>query len=437
MRAELVAVGSELLLGDAVDTNSAWISARLAEVGVDVHRHVTVGDNIARMVDVIGEAVARADAVVVTGGLGPTQDDLTRVAVARVAGVDLERRDDLVAYLREYFHRGGRQMPERNLVQADLPAGAVALTPVGTAAGFMLDVDGAAVCCLPGVPAEMRGMVSTELVPRLVERWGLAATVSRLVRTGGMSESAVADACADLVERLDAAGNPTIAFLASRGETRVRVTAKAFTPDEARDLAAPVVDEVVAILGAGVVGVDDEGVEHAVARQLRSLGWTLAVGESVTGGGVGARLVRVAGASDWFRGGLVAYATAAKQSVAGVEAEVLESHGAASEATAAALAAGARDRLGADVGLGVVGVAGPGPQDGRPVGTVCLGVAAPGGFSRTRSADLPARDRAELQELVASVALDWLRRRLAALADPTADGEEAGSLLGPGPERGG
>jgi nicotinamide-nucleotide amidase len=415
MRAELVAIGSELLLGDHVDTNSAWISARLAEIGVDVHRHTTVGDNLDRVVDALAEAAARADAVIVTGGLGPTQDDLTRVAVARLAGVALERRPELVEWVTAYFARGGREMPASNLVQADLPVGARVLPPVGTAAGFALDVAGAGgpttIWCVPGVPREMMGMVADEVVPALRERAGASTVISRWVRTAGMSESAVAELAGDLVDRLEAAGNPTIAFLASKGETRVRVSAKAATRDDALALAAPVVDELVAVLGAGVAGVDDEGAEHAVARLLGARGWTVGVAESVTGGAVGARLVRVPGASTWFLGGLVTYATAAKSRIAGVDADALG--GPVSADVAIALAGEARERLGADVGLAVVGVAGPDPQGGREVGTVIVASVLPDGDARTAERLLPAHGRAEVQEWAAAMAVDHLRRRLA------------------------
>lgn len=411
MRAELIAVGSELLLGEHVDTNSAWISARLAEVGIDVFRHVTIGDNVARMAAVIVESAGRADAVIVTGGLGPTQDDLTRVAVAQLAGVGLKRDEDLVAHLRATFSRSGRTMPENNLVQADLPEGARVLAPVGTAAGFAVEVGGATVYCVPGVPQEMEVMVARDVLPELVARGGLAATVSRLVRTAGMAESAVAETLTGVVERLDG-GPVTIAFLASRGETRVRVTGKSTSRGAALALVDPVVEEVAGLLGSGVAGLDEEGPEYAVARALLARGWTLAVAESVTGGHLGARLTGVPGASGWFRGGLLVYTEDAKVELAGVDRELLERVGPVSEEAAAALAQGARARLGAQVGVGVVGVAGPGTQGGRDVGTVCLGFAGPDGV-RTRELRLPARSRAQLQEWAASAALDHLRRRLA------------------------
>jgi len=412
VRAELIAVGSELLLGEHVDTNSAWISARLAEVGVDVFRHVTVGDNVARMVATFGEAAERADAVIVTGGLGPTQDDLTRVAVAQLAGVGLKRDPELVEHLCTTFARSGRVMPDNNLVQADLPEGARVLAPVGTAAGFAVDVRDATIYCVPGVPQEAEVMVARDILPALVARGGLAATVSRLVRTAGMAESAVAQTLAPVVERLE--GQPvTVAFLASRGETRVRVTGKSTSREAALALVDPVVEEVAGLLGSGVAGLDEEGPEYAVARALVRRGWTLAVAESVTGGHLGARIVGVPGASDWFRGGLLVYTEEAKVMLAGMDRELLDRVGPVSEETAAALAQGVRVRLGAQVGVGVVGVAGPTRQGGRDVGTVCLGLAGPDGGVRTRELRLPARSRAQLQEWAASAALDYLRRRLA------------------------
>lgn len=415
MRAEIVAIGSELLLGDNVDTNSTWISARLAEIGVDVHRHTTVGDNIDRMVDVITEASKRADTVIVTGGLGPTSDDLTRVAVARAAGVQLERRHELAEYLYGYWAKTGREMPESNLVQADLPEGAEVLAPVGTAPGFVLSVASATVWCVPGVPREMEVMVARDVLPRLRDLAGTATTVSRVVRTAGMAESAVGEAVQPVVARLEVAGNPTVAFLATKGETRVRLTAKAETREAALAMLDPLVSEVVGILGANVAGIDDEGLEWAVARQLLGGGLTLAVAESVTGGGVCARLVTVPGASQWLRGGLVTYQTESKVTITGLDANRLAEDGPVSESTAAALATGARSRLSADVGLAVVGVAGPATQGGRPVGFTCVAVALPDGSTSTAVRRLPARSRTEVQEFAASMALDFLRRRLAVL----------------------
>ena len=421
MRAEIVAVGDELLLGEAVDTNSAWLSERLAEIGVEVIRHTTVGDDVETLSAALAEAAERAEAVLVTGGLGPTQDDRTRDAVAAVAGVELERRDELVAYVSEYFARRGRPMPERNLVQADLPAGARVLAPAGTAAGFALELSApspAVVYCMPGVPSEMRQMAEREVIPDIARRGGLAVTVSRLVRTAGVSESAVADAAAEIDDRLNLARTsgrpaPRIAFLASAGETRVRVTAIAGDRAEALALVDPVIEELVERLGPGVAGVDDEGVEHAVARLLDARGWTVAIAESMTAGGIAARLAKVPGASAWLRGGLVAYQTDVKTVLADVPSALLAREGPVSEGVAAALAAGARERLDSDVGVGIVGVAGPTAQGQADVGTVYLAVVLPDGQPRTRALQLPARGREELQAFAASAALDYLRRKLA------------------------
>lgn len=413
MRAELVAVGSELLLGEVLDTNSAWLAARMAEIGVDVHRHTTVGDNVGRVAAAVTEAAGRADAVIVMGGLGPTADDLTREAVARATGRPLRRRPELVAGLEAMFGRLGRPMPASNLAQADLPQGARALAPVGTAPGFAVELGRATVYCVPGVPREMEVMVGREVLPELAARSGAGVTLSRWVRTTGVPEAEVAEAVAGVVARLDAVGNPTIAFLAGGGEVRVRVTGKAADATAARALVDPVVDEVAAALGPAVSGLDDEGVEHAVARLLGRRGWTLAVAESVTGGGVGARLVRVPGASEWFRGGLIVYATPVKVSLAGADATLVARHGAVSEEVAGALADAARHRLGAHVGLAVVGVAGPATQDGQEVGTTWTTVALPDASAQSSRAQLPGGSRTQLQQYAASVALDRLRRALA------------------------
>ncbi len=430
MRAEIVAVGTELLLGENVDTNSAWLSARLAEIGVDVHRHTTVGDNHRRMVDVVGAAAARADVVVVSGGLGPTRDDLTRFAVAELAGVGLDRRDDLLAHLRERFAASGRDMPDNNLVQADLPAGARVVWPVGTAAGFVVDVPTAPavsesgraeVWCLPGVPWELCRMAERDLLPALRKAAGTMTTVSRVVHTAGMGESHVAAAVDDVIAELDVArgepepgGNdearrvPTIALLASGGETRVRVTAQAPTRDEAWERAQPVVDAVVDRLGRGVAGLDDEGPEHQLARLLTESGRTLAVAESVTGGRVAERLVAIPGASQWFRGGVLTYNSQLKAELADVDPALLDARGPIDDDVAAAMAQGAARRCHADVGLAVVGVAGPEPQGGAEVGTAVAAVWD--GARHVRRRVLPTTERIEVQRMAASMAIDLARR---------------------------
>jgi nicotinamide-nucleotide amidase len=412
LRAEIVAVGTELLLGDNVDTNSAWIARRLAEIGIDVHRHTSVGDNIDRMHAVLAEAAARADVVLVTGGLGPTQDDLTRQAVARLAGVELVRDSGMANEIAALFAERGREMPANNLQQADLPDGARWLTRVGTAPGFWIEVGSVVVACMPGVPREMQVMLADDVIPELVRRGSLATTVSRAVRTSGLGESHIAAVLADLVAELDVLGTPTIAFLASRGETRVKVAAKAASREEALAVVDPVIDRIVALLGTGVVGVDDEGVEFDIARRLVSAGLTVGVAESITGGGVGARLVTVPGASTWFHGGLITYATSAKTSLAGLPAGLVQGEGPVSQAVAEALAVEAAARLDADIGLSVVGVAGPAEQGGQPVGLVWVGTVGPDGQPRAREIRLPGRERTEIQEFAVAAALSVLHRQL-------------------------
>lgn len=413
MRAEVIAIGDELLRGDSTDTNSTHISRRLAEVGVAVVRHTSVGDGVEDMVTALREALARVDVVLTTGGLGPTADDLTRVAVARVAGVEVVRDEAMLAEIAAYFASRGRDMPASNAQQADLPAGAWWLTRVGSAPGIGMVVGEGAVFCMPGVPAEMRVMLDADVIPWVRQRAGEATTVTRAVRTSGMSESGVADLLADLTAEVAADGDVVMAFLASRGETRVTLTATAPTRPDALARLDPLVDRVVAALGEGVVGVDDEGVEHAIARLLTDRGLTLGIAESITGGGVGRRLVTVPGASAWFRGGLVTYATEVKALLAGLPPGLLEGPGPVSPEAAEGLASAAAERTGADVGLGVVGVAGPDAVGDHPVGEVWVAVAGPDGPVRSLRRQFRTNaGRSELQDFAVSAALAFLHRTL-------------------------
>ncbi|MDQ3944443.1 MAG: competence/damage-inducible protein A, partial [Actinomycetota bacterium] len=373
MRCDVLAVGTELLLGQLVDTNSAWIGEQLAAVGIDSHLHVVVGDNQERVVEVLRWLLARSDAVIVCGGLGPTPDDLTREAIAEVMGVGLVRHEHLVDHIREMFMSRGRPMSPSNERQADVPEGGRAIPNfLGTAPGLACPVSGKVVYAVPGVPYEMQAMVRDDVIPDLMERSGDRATiVSRSLRTWGMGESTLAERIAG---RVDAQTNPTIAFLARGIEgLYVRITAKARSESEALELIEAEETELRAVLGDLVFGVDDETMEAVVLALLRKRGWTLAVAESVTGGLVGARLVDTLGASDTFRGGVVTYATDIKRSLLGVTAERVVSGECAMQ-----MAEGVRRLMGADVGLGVTGVAGPTEQDGQPVGTVWFGVALPG-----------------------------------------------------------
>lgn len=408
MRCEVVAVGTELLLGQVVDTNSSWIGEQLALTGIDSHFQTKVGDNRARMVLAIRTALARSDAVIVCGGIGPTQDDITREAIAEVMNVGLVRDPAVVEHIRSMFGSRGREMAVSNERQADRPEGADFIAnPLGTAPGLICPVGHKVVYAVPGVPYEMQAMVGAAVLPDLRRRSGETSVIlSRTLRTWGTAESTLAEMVGPRVEALDAIGNPTIAFLASGIEgIKVRITAKG--PDEAaaRDLLTAEEDELRALLGPLVFGVDDESMEHAVAMLLDAHGLTLGVAESLTGGLVGARLASVAGASGFFRGAVVAYDSEVKFDVLGVPRGPV-----VSEEAVIAMAQGARKVLGADVGLAVTGVAGPAEQDGQPVGTVFLGLALDDRVEAMHTR-LPG-DRERVRQFACISLLNLLRMRL-------------------------
>jgi nicotinamide-nucleotide amidase len=409
MRCEVLAVGTELLLGQIVDTNSAWIGEQLAASGIDSYEHRVVGDNQTRIVAALRDLLSRSEAVIVCGGLGPTQDDLTRDAIAELMGVGLQRRDDLVEQIAAMFSSRARDMPQNNLRQADVPEGGEPIpNPIGTAPGLRCPVGDQVVYAVPGVPYEMQLMVTEHVVPDLLARAGEhSAIVSRSLKTWGASESGLAEMIA---HRVDAQTNPTIAFLARGIEGLVvRVTAKAATEAEARRMVETEEAELRKILGDLVFGVDDETMEHAVLSRVRDRGWTLGVAESVTGGLIGARIANVPGASDTFRGTIGAYASDVKRSVLGVTAESV-----VSEESAVQMAEGAQRVLGADVGIAVTGVAGPTEQDNRAVGTVCFAVAVPGAETFAVTTRLPG-DRERIRQFATISLLNLVRQRLDAL----------------------
>ena len=410
MRCDVVAIGTELLLGQIVDTNSSWIGERLALAGIDSHYQTKVGDNLDRMVTVLRGALARSDAVIVCGGLGPTQDDITREALAEVMGVGLVRDDEMVERIRAMFASRGREMAANNARQADRPEGAEFIpNPRGTAPGLICPVGAGKVAyAVPGVPHEMMSMAEQVVIPDLKARSGeQAAIVSRVIRTWGLAESTLAEVVAPRLEALDEQPDgPTIAFLASGIEgIKIRLTAKAATADEAMARIEKEDGELRSLLGSVVFGVDDETMEHAVGALLEERGLSLGLAESMTGGLVASRLVNVPGSSAWFRGSIVAYDSQVKYDVLGVpEGPVV------SEQSAQAMAEGAARVLKADVGLAVTGVAGPAEQEGQPVGTAFLGVHLDG---RTEVAHifLPG-DRDRIRQFSTISLLDLLRRRL-------------------------
>ncbi len=417
MRAEILSVGTELLLGQIANTNAQWISQRLAEIGVDVLHHEVVGDNLDRIADSFRLAMSRSDVVIATGGLGPTQDDITRDALAKVLGVPLVRHAEIEEQLRAKFVAYGGRMPDSNLRQADVPEGARYIVPDrGTAPGLVADIAGKRVFCVPGVPAEMREMMEGTVLPELAALAGPAVLVSRILRCTGIGESRVAELLADVFEGTE---NPTMAFLATSGETKIRLTAKAATRDRAEALLGPLETEVLERLGDVVFSTRDESLEEAVGRLLRAAGKTLACAESLTGGNVGARITSVAGSSDYFRGSAVAYAADAKRDVLGASEETLRGPGVVSRECALEMAAGARRLFRADIGLALTGAAGPEPHGGSAPGTVWI--ALDGDDRRhTRKLSIPG-ERDRVRRWAEQAALDLLRRYLEGKPLPESD----------------
>jgi nicotinamide-nucleotide amidase len=407
VRAEILAVGTELLLGQIPNTNAQWMSERLAEAGVDVMRHEVVGDNLDRIADAMRACLQRAEVVIATGGLGPTGDDLTRDAVASVLGVGMIRHPEIEDLLREKFGSLGRDMPANNLRQADVPQDVRAILPGrGTAPGLVARVGEARLYAVPGVPEEMREMMEGTILPELRPLSG-ATIASRTIRCTGIGESRVAELIADI---FDASRNPTIAYLASSGEVKIRVTAKAPTGDEAEALAQPLVDEIVRRLGDVIFTTDDETLEAAVMRLLVDSGRRLACAESLTGGGVAERLTVAPGASKSFVGSAVVYTPEAKRAILGVREETIEQSGVVSEACAREMAAGARRAFEVDVAVSLTGAAGPESHDGAPAGTVWIAVDADG-MQHARGFRSPG-DRDQVRRWAEQAALDLVRRYL-------------------------
>ena len=371
MIVEVVAVGTELLLGQIVNTNAAFIGSALAEHGHDAMYQQVVGDNFERVTYALRTAIDRSDAVIITGGIGPTQDDLTREALCQATGREMLFSGEYAETLRHWWERRGRVMPESNLKQAEYPEGAVMVpNPRGTAPGLVLDHEGTVIFCVPGVPAEMEYLLEHEVIPALrVRAAGDSTLVSRLLRTWGRSESDVAETLADLYE---ATTNPSVAFLASGGEIKVRLSAKADTAEEAATMLEPLDREVRDRLGDSVFGVDDETIQVVLFRLLEERGWRIGVAESVTGGLVSAALTEVPGSSKYFVGGVVPYDARLKQSLLGV-ADITT---VVNEATASAMASGVREMLGVEVGVAITGEAGPDTLE-RPPGTIVVGVSTP------------------------------------------------------------
>ena len=409
--AELIAVGTELLLGSISNTDGQFLSRELSALGINVYHHTVVGDNPARLRAAVEIAKGRADLIITTGGLGPTCDDLTKVVLADCFGKKLVYNEEAAARMEAYFARTNRSMPENNYQQAYLPEGCVPFqNDWGTAPGCGFEVDGVRVIMLPGPPSECQPMFRERAVPYLRD-WTDGAIVSRSLRVFGKGESEVESLLRD---KMNAMTNPTLAPYAKEGEVELRLTAKAADQAAAQALIAPAEEELRALLGELIYGVDNDSLEGVCLRLLKEQGLTLAAAESCTGGLIAKRITDLPGASAAFKGGVVSYWSEVKHDVLGVPQDLLDAHGAVSEPVALTMAQGVRTLTGSDLGVSVTGVAGPDPDDrGNPVGLVYVGLAWDGGAHvRTLHASGP---RGRIRTLAASHAFDLVRRRLGGL----------------------
>jgi len=415
LKAEIVSIGTELLLGDVVNSNASFLGRELAGLGIDLYFITCVGDNPARLEETLEKALSRSDIVITTGGLGPTSDDITREVIARTFEKPLQKDENAETMIRDFFSRRDREMPEENLKQATLPTGAEPLfNETGTAPGFLLEVEGRKIFALPGVPPEMKMMFRNRVRPKLLEEQaGREIIHSRVLRIFGIGESEVENRLREIIASQT---NPTVAPLAGKGEVQVRITCKEENRELAAEKIAEVAREISAILGDYIYGEGDDSLEGVMAILLSQGGWTLSVAESCTGGLLGNRITDVPGASEFFLGSIVAYHDEVKKDVLGVSPEILEEHGAVSEETALAMARGAREICKSDIGVGLTGIAGPGggtPQ--KPVGTVSFALVGPEReYSTTK---LLGSRRKDNKWRAANHALDLVRRYILEIMD--------------------
>jgi len=407
VKAEIIAVGTEILLGEIVDTDSQYIAARLPALGIDLFWVTQVGDNLPRVREALERAWQRSDLIFTTGGLGPTEDDLTREAIAAMLGEEMRVEPSLEAHLREFFARRGRPMPERNVKQATLIPSARAIpNAYGTAPGWWVEREGRVIIAMPGPPGEMRRMWEAEVEPELRRRAGGLVLVSRTLKTSDVTEGLVDELLGDLKH----AANPTVSVYSRADGIQVRIAAKAADRHAAEALIAPVEAEARRVLGDAVWGADDDTLESVVGRLLRERGFSLATMESCTGGLLASTVTDVSGSSDYFKGGLVSYATEMKLAW-GVSREVVETYGVISAECAREMARVARERLSADVGIGVTGVAGPDKQEGKPAGTVHIALDDGSGDAQVVSYQF-AQSREMVKRRAVTTALSLLRRSL-------------------------
>ena len=404
MRAEIISIGTEILMGEILDTNAQYVAQRLPAMGIDLFYMHQIGDNRPRLVELITQARQRSDIVLCTGGLGPTEDDITRDAIAESIGEEPYVVPELEAHLRAFFESRGGQMPEQNVKQATIvPSGESIPNPRGTAPGWWVEKDGAIIIAMPGPPAEMTGMWSNDVGPRLAARSDGTVLISRTLKTTGLGESTLDEALGDI----RAGEDPTVGVYHKADGVHVRMASKALDEATARARIEPVEAAIRALLGDNIWGADEDTFQEAVAQLLDERGLSIAVMESCTGGLLASTITDVPGASRFFRGGLVTYTAEAKIHY-GVDADLIDAHGVVSNETASAMAAAVRKQFNADIGVGITGVAGPEPHGGQPVGTVCLGVETPDESYATGYTF--AQTRAAIKARAVTSALTLIRR---------------------------
>lgn len=387
MRAEILSIGTELLLGQIVDTNAVFISQRLAELGISVYYRDTVGDNPARLEETLRLAKSRADIIICSGGLGPTEDDITSAVISRVFDAPLEIFEEARASLEQFFKHRGKTLTANQLKQAMLPHGStMAPNSVGTAPGFMLTKDGKIVITMPGPPLEMTTMWEKTIGPYL-RRISGETIYSRTLRFCGIGEGALEQ---ELKELIDVQRDVTIAPYAKLGEVHIRLTTRAKDEEEAQRLITPVEESIRQRVGRYLYGINDETLEEVVGNMLRKAGVTLAVAESCTGGLLGGRITNIAGSSDYFLGGVISYSNSLKERLLGVAATTLATHGAVSTQTACEMADGVVKATGANIGVSITGIAGPGGgTEEKPVGLVYMGITVNGHPARAYQYNIP------------------------------------------------
>lgn len=408
MRAEIISVGTELLLGQIVDTNAPYLGRALSALGIDVYHRETVGDNSERLADSLREALKKADLIVTIGGLGPTQDDLTKETIAEVLGEKMIPDPESEKTIIEFFKKRNVEIVPSNLKQALITESGAALpNSAGTAPGMLVEKDGKTIIALPGPPHEFIPMVERHVIPLMRKKNGGTVIVSRVLRLAGIGESAAEAKLIDLL----GTKNPTIAPLASSSEVHFRITAKASGEEEARKLISGLENKVRERLGNFIYGTDDENLETAVVRMLTQRGLKLALAESCTGGLLASRITDVPGSSKIFLAGFVAYDNSAKENLLGVPSDTLKKHGAVSPEVAEAMANGAVERTGADIAVGITGIAGPdGGTPEKPVGLVYIGIKTPAGTTSVKNTF--GGSRPEIKRRSSQIALNMIRNYL-------------------------